>query len=275
MAIFLLSWPRENSIPQAQRRSWNAFDFVGTILVIAAAVLVVFSFQNAGESFTNVWTSGVFLGPLISGIFCWVAVIAWGYIVENKSWARHLAPTFPISLFRNRFYASGALATLFIGFPYFTLIFSFPMRAQVVSGKSALESGIRLLPMLGTTAFGTALGGKLNSTKNYLFPTLSVGALLMVLGCGLLTMVHGSEDDAKAMGFLAFAGLGFGFSTTAATILVGLEAPIKNSCKWRAQSVMNYCMLMIWNSSGSWDFGTDENLGRKLGDCGVNGFASK
>ena len=239
LAIFLLSWPRENSIPQPERRSWKAFDFFGTILVIAAAVLVVFSFQNAGESFTNVWTSGVFLGPLVSGIVCWIAVIAWGYMVENRPWARHLAPTFPISLFRNRFYASGALATLFIGFPYFTLIFSFPMRAQVVSGKSALESGIGLLPMLGSTTFGTALGGKQKTKKNYLFPTLSVGALLMMLGCGLLTMVHGSEDDAKAMGFLVFAGLGFGFSTTAATILVGLEAPINNSCKSRARSMMN------------------------------------
>lgn len=231
MAIFLLSWPSGTASRQTYRRSWKTFDYFGTFLVIAAAVLVVFSFQNAGESHITIWAQPVFLAPLLCGAVCWIAVVAWGLLLDRKPWARHLAPAFPLSLFRNRFYATNAVTTLFLGFPFFVIIFSFPMRAQVVSGRSALNSGLRLLPMLCTTAVGSAVSGKLNAKKNFLFETLVVGCSLMLLGCGLLTTVHGRSDDTKALGFLTFSGLGYGLATAAATILVSVEVPLAETGK--------------------------------------------
>ncbi|KAM3427807.1 hypothetical protein NHJ13734_008852 [Beauveria thailandica] len=47
--------------------------------------------------------------------------------------------------------------------------------------------------------------------------------------CGLLSTVQGRADDAKALGFLVFAGLGFGLSTAAATMLVTFEATIADA----------------------------------------------
>lgn len=231
LAIFIFSWPckKDNG---AQRHSWKKFDYIGTILVMAAAILVVFAFQNAGESSSTIWTSATFIGPIVVGCVCWTFVVAWGIVLQSSPWGQTIAPAFPLQLFSNRYYAAGSLSTLLLGFPYLLIVFSFPTRAQVVSDKSALLSGLMLLPMLGTTAIGSALGGKLNSKKNYLFETLATGASLMTVGCGLLTLVGGSEDDAKAMGFLSFCGLGFGLSTSAATMLVTVEAPLFNSGKF-------------------------------------------
>ncbi|KFH42329.1 putative transporter-like protein [Hapsidospora chrysogenum ATCC 11550] len=227
VALFWLTWPGAEQLPTLQRRRWREFDALGSLLIIAASTLVVFAFQNAGESFGTVWAQAVFIAPLVLGICCWIALLLWGNLVTRRFGDR-IALVFPVNLFRNRVYASAALSTLLLGFPYLLLLFSFPLREQAVSGKSALAAGLMLLPMLGTTALGSVIVGKINTTRNYLFESLLAGAALMLLACGLLTLVSGPDDDPKALGFLTFAGLGFGLSTSAATMIAAVEAPIKD-----------------------------------------------
>jgi hypothetical protein len=238
LAIFLLSWPKPEDMPYVRVRSWKSFDYFGTLLIIAAAVLVVYAFQNAGESFYEVWNTAIFIAPLAAGVICWAGVFVWSYMLDKGVFGKGFAPAFPFRLLRNRHYSAAAISTLLMGYPFLLLIFSFPMRAQVVSGKSALVSGLMLLPMLGTSALASAISGVVNSKKNFLFETMATGASLMVLGCGLLTTVHGSEDDSKAMGFLAFTGLGFGLATASATMLVSFEAPLADAGKFA--SCRNY-----------------------------------
>ncbi|KAM4055668.1 major facilitator superfamily protein [Hirsutella rhossiliensis] len=226
LSIFLGTWPKVDQLPAIQRRAGKDFDYAGSFLVIAASVLVVYAFQIAGEVTESVWGNAIFIAPLAAGVVGWIALLTWEHVVETRLDQR-FAPAFPISLFRNRAYAAGAASTLFLGYPYLLLIYSFPLRAQVVSGKSALVAGIMLLPMLGTSALGSAISGKVNSKRNFLWETLLVGATLMTLGSGLLTTISGAKDDSKALGFLTFSGLGFGLSTAAATILVTVEAPAR------------------------------------------------
>ncbi|KAJ0415446.1 major facilitator superfamily domain-containing protein [Aspergillus carlsbadensis] len=233
LLIFFLSWPKPEHLPTATKRSWREFDYIGSLLVIAAAVLVVFPFQNAGESpdsnsdSNSAWSTAAFIAPLTIGLILWLAVITWGYIsTHNATLRTRLAPTFPITLFANRTYTAAALSTLCIGYPYFMLSYAFPLRAQVLDEKSPLLAGIMLLPMLGATAVGSILVGVLSKTRNYLFETMLAGACFMTLGGGLLTTVDGSGDDAKALGFIVFVGLGFGLSVAAATMLTALEVPI-------------------------------------------------
>ncbi|GIJ90530.1 hypothetical protein Asppvi_009487 [Aspergillus pseudoviridinutans] len=225
LIIFFLSWPKAEHLPSTIRRSWKEFDYVGSILIIAAAVLVVFSFQSAGESPGTTWGTSLFIAPLTVGLVLWLALLAWGYLA-GRVFEDRLAPTFPIGLFRNRAYAAAAASTLFLGYPYFIINYAFPLRAQVVDDKSPLLAGIMLLPMVGSTAVGSILAGVLSRTKNYLFETMLVGACLMTLGVGLLTIVHDAGDDAKALGFIVFAGLGFGLNVASATMLTAVEVPI-------------------------------------------------
>ncbi|KAL2855791.1 major facilitator superfamily domain-containing protein [Aspergillus pseudodeflectus] len=230
LIIFFLSWPRAEHLSSMTRRSWREFDYVGSLIIIAAAVLVVFSFQNAGESRDATWGTAAFIAPLTIGLILWLALIAWEYLAIHALEAR-LAPTFPITLFQNRAYTAAALSTVCIGYPYFMLNYAFPLRAQIIGDKSPLVAGVMLLPMLGATAAGSILAGVLSRTKNYLLETMLVGACLMTLGVGLLTIVDDSgdddaDDDAKALGFIVFAGLGFGLHVAAATMITAFEVPI-------------------------------------------------
>ncbi|EGX95783.1 MFS multidrug transporter, putative [Cordyceps militaris CM01] len=227
--ILWLCWPSEEHYIPAKRLLWKNFDYFGTFLIIAAAVLVVFAFQKAGTHELDTFNRAAFIAPITIGLLCWIAVFGWAFLAHKGKLKPDLVPALPFDLFRNRFYTSAALTTLLIGFPYLQIIFTFPTRAQIVSGKSVLVSGLELLPMIGGSALGSVLGGMINGKKNFLFETIATGCCLTLLGCGLLSTVHGKADDAKALGFLVFAGLGFGLSTAAATMLVSFEASIANA----------------------------------------------
>ncbi|CAG9977868.1 unnamed protein product [Clonostachys byssicola] len=227
LVIFFLAWPKKESLPTYEVRKWTSFDVLGSFLTLAAPTLVVFSFQHAGEKKTPNWSHGDFLAPLIVGIALFFCLVIWERYLGNRANNR-FALAFPVELFKNRHYAAGAFSSLVLGFPYFIIVFSFPLRAQIVSGKDALIAGVMLLPMLGSTAVGTLAAGRLSSNTNRLFETLFAGACLLTLGCGLLSTVKGSGDDSKALGFLVFAGLGFGFTASASSMLANVEAPVRD-----------------------------------------------
>lgn len=242
MAIFFLSWPKPENLPSIPQHSWKQFDIVGSVLIISAAVLIVFPFQNVGESAQPAWSSAMFIAPLIVGIVLWFALVVWSY-VGPKVYKNRLALVFPVALFYNRPYAVAALSTLFLGYPYFVLTYAFPLRAQVVDDRSSLIAGIMLLPMLVASAIGSILAGVVSKTKNYLFETMLVGAVMMTLGTGLLTMVRNAGDESKALGFIVFTGFGFGLSVASCTIMTSLEVPIVDYGKLSLINPFPYTML--------------------------------
>lgn len=195
------------------QRSWKSFDYTGSILFVAASVLIVSAFQNAGMSTTSrFWSSALFVCPIVIGLICTVALFTWEYTMEH-----HFMPIFPPSLLRNRFYASGLLTTLFMGFPLFMLIFSVPLRAQLVSSKSPLQAAIALLPMLGASAMGCVIAAAVNSKRAFFFESMLTGSASSVLGCTLLTTISDAGDDKELLGYTTIVGLGIGLSISAAT----------------------------------------------------------
>ncbi|KAI0012220.1 major facilitator superfamily transporter [Xylariaceae sp. FL0662B] len=227
MLLFYVTWPKPQYLPSVKRRSWGELDYFGSLLLIAAAVLVVFPFQNA-EGATDQWSQAIFIAPVIAGVVSWAGLLLWSIFIEQR-WGDEIAAAIPMCLLRNRAYASAALHTMFIGFPYMVIVYTFPQRLQVVHDKDALISGIMLLPMLGSSAVGSIVSGKLNGEKDRTFETLLVATGFMVLGCGLLSTLSSSYDvEQKALGFLVFVGLGFGMAVSTTTMLAAFQSPIKD-----------------------------------------------
>ncbi|KAI0442121.1 major facilitator superfamily transporter [Xylaria telfairii] len=227
LLLFLMMWPKPQYLPNLERRSWRELDYLGSFMLIAATVLVVFPFQNAGGA-VGQWGQAIFLAPVIVGVIAFLGVFAWSLFLYRR-WGDKIAAALPMSLLRNRIYSSAALNTTFLGFPYIAIIYAFPIRCQVVNGKDALIAGVMLLPMLGSSAIGSVISGKVNGREDRSCGTLVVATSLMTLGCGLLTTVSGSVGlEAKALGFLVFVGLGFGLSVTTTTILAALQSSIRD-----------------------------------------------
>ncbi|PSS02246.1 major facilitator superfamily transporter [Coniella lustricola] len=227
MLLFYAAWPKAEHLPTLQQRSWRDLDFLGSFLVVAAAVLVTFAFQSAGTDVeaNNPWISGLFIGPLVTGSICWVGLFLWQHVFE-RTWPRKMA-AIPLGLFRNHIFAAAALHTVFLGFAYLAALYAIPLRLQVVNSKSPIMAGVMMLPMLGATGVGSVLTGILSSKTNRLFETMTFGAVLVTLGLALESTVSDSQVlEQKFLGFLVLLGLGIGMINSAATIFTTIEAPI-------------------------------------------------
>lgn len=138
--------------------------------------------------------------------------------------------------------AGAALHTMLVGFPFLLCVYAFPLRFQAVYGRSALQAGLMLLPMLAASAVGTSAAGALNGRANWLFETLMAAGAAMLLGCGLeMTAGDGSDGlEPKELGFLVFVGLGFGMSAAGATMIAVTEAPM-----WEHGSFLFFFPLIL------------------------------
>ncbi|KAH7173618.1 major facilitator superfamily domain-containing protein [Fusarium flagelliforme] len=242
LAIFVIAWPKAEYLPSQQKRAWKELDLLGSLLAIAAAVLIVFSFQNAGTEPSNQgWNTAMFIAPLICGLFACGLLVSWQIFIQHR-WYDRFAPAFPVNIFRNRVYSTAVINTLLNGFPYLLLIYAIPLRFQVVSGKSALVAGVMLLPMLGSSAIGSIVAGKINNTKNYTFESLLIGSCFMTLGCGLLVSLSHESEDAKLLGYMTFCGLGFGLTVASSTMLSMVEVPIRDYAP--AQGILSQVRLL-------------------------------
>ncbi|CAN8102799.1 unnamed protein product [Discula destructiva] len=227
MALFFLSWPPTKYLPTIERRSWKHLDFVGSFLVIAAAVLVTFAFQNAGtdQDTAGPWAKGSFVGPLVAGLVCWVAVFIWERIFEHF-WSSKMAAV-PLVLYRSHVFTCTSLSTMFLGFAFLATLYAVPLRLQVVNQQSSIMAGVWMLPMLAATGMGSIVTGALSKKKDRLAETMTVATIMVTLGLALETTVSDSERlEPKFIGFLVLVGLGYGMITSAATIFTTLEAPI-------------------------------------------------
>ena len=222
LALFCIAWPKPSQLRPTPQRRLGELDFLGCVLMIAASVLVVFSFQKAGLG-SDTWATALFLAPLLIGSLSWALLFGWEALVACR-WERSVAAIFPLRLLKHRVYMMTSLVTMVMGFPYFVIIYGLPMRFQVVNQKSALDAGVGLLPMLGGSAIGSMLGGVLSSKKNRAFETSVAGACLMVLGTAFMSTLSNTLDvEPKTYGYQVSAGLGFGLTVSTASFIAGVE----------------------------------------------------
>ncbi|EPE26442.1 MFS general substrate transporter [Glarea lozoyensis ATCC 20868] len=246
VALFLLAWPGTDTtyMRHAQRRSWKQLDILGAILIIAASVLVVFAFQEAGLHPSN-WKSALFIAPLLLGLLCYVLLYGWEVLV-SKRWEERFATMFPLRLIHRRVYMGYVLVTLIAGFPYFMIIYSLPTRIQVVNGKSQLIAGLSLLPMVGTVAIASTVAGVINTKRNLIFPILLASAIFSTIGAATLSTLENVENvEAKIYGFQVFIGLGFGLMVSTTSIGGMLE------CQFRDNTVAQGIIAQVRVLGGS------------------------
>jgi hypothetical protein len=99
-----------------------------------------------------------------------------------------------------------------------------PERLQIIHGDSALWAGVHLLPMLGSCAFGSFLGGAVSKQTNLTSQTLIAGNAFQVLGLSLILGFSPRLGLGLLLGCTAIYGLGVGLSFAACTMIAAIEA---------------------------------------------------
>lgn len=113
----------------------SAFDALGFVLLCAFLLFVLGGLANAQRAGLSL--GGVVIA-LVGSLVCGAAFIFWEL--------RHRSPMFDPAVFRSRVFAAASLVGFAYGMGLYGSTFLVPLFVQTISGYSALEAGLLLLP---------------------------------------------------------------------------------------------------------------------------------
>jgi len=175
------------------------------------------------------WASASVLIALIAGVAL-LGVFGWW---EHRS----PAPMLSLSLFRSNQFTSTNVVTFIIYGAIGGALFLLPIQLQQVSGYSALQAGIALLPV---TAITLALSARSGALAARIGPRLqmSVGPVLVGVGIGLFVLIgpSGTYLTEVLPGVVVF---GFGLAVTVAPLTSTVMTAVPAEHSGMASAVNN------------------------------------
>jgi EmrB/QacA subfamily drug resistance transporter len=193
------------------RRAENVrIDYLGSALLAAGLTCLLLVATWGGTQYA--WDSAEILGLGVAAV-----VLLIGFVARER---RAAEPIMPLRLFRDPVF-DVVSATMFLTLlAFFAVIVFMPIYFQAVTGASATESGLLLLPMLLAGLASTAISGRVisRSGRYKRFPV--TGLALMTAGLGLLSQIDAGTGQATAALLLVVFGVGFGMVTQVLTIAI-------------------------------------------------------
>jgi EmrB/QacA subfamily drug resistance transporter len=185
-------------LPYTRRE--HSIDWLGSALLVSAVSTLLLAASWGGTEYP--W-----LSPQILALAA--AALVLGLLTVRQE-RRAVEPILPPSLFRNRVFAVCAAMALVIGISMFGAIVFMPLFLQVVSGASATNSGLLLVPlMVGVITSAVASGRTVARTGRYrVFPI--AGTSITAVGFGLLATMGTGTSLAVAGLWMLIVGAGIG-----------------------------------------------------------------
>ncbi|HWC38869.1 MAG TPA: MFS transporter [Acidimicrobiales bacterium] len=185
------------------------------------------------------WMSPRVIGGMVAGIVILAAFLAWELYTDH--------PMLNLGFFRNRRFSSACAAVSLVMFGLFGALFVLTQHLQFVMGYSALEAGIRFIPLAGMLL----LGGPLSTLLVRRFGTKAVAAGGMTIVAGafawMATVTDGSPYLAHILGPILLMGLGMGL-----TMAPAIEAIMGSLPRAQAGvgSAMNSSVMQVGGALG-------------------------
>jgi EmrB/QacA subfamily drug resistance transporter len=202
-------------VPGTLRRVHHKIDYLGTLLLSAAATSLILLTSLGGTTYAWASTPIYILG--IAG----VVLIALFILAERRA----AEPILPLHLFKTRVFSVTSVVGFIVGFGMFGAITYLPAFFQVVRGISPTISGVYLLPLMaGLLLVSITSGQVIARTGRYrVFPIVGTG--LMTIGLFLLSrMTPSSSTLFDALGMLVL-GMGLGGVMQVLVIIVQNGVP--------------------------------------------------
>ncbi|MGO9543716.1 MAG: MFS transporter [Rhodomicrobium sp.] len=120
--------------------------------------------------------------------------------------ARTAQPMLPLSLFAHRMFALTSLIGLLVNIAFYGLIFVLSLYFQTVEGRSAFETGLAFVPMMGVVLPANLLAARMS--ERFGAPAaISAGAAISAAGCAALWGIADSTPYwALAVQLIAIGG---------------------------------------------------------------------
>ncbi|MGH7749030.1 MAG: MFS transporter, partial [Candidatus Dormibacteria bacterium] len=178
----------------------HSIDVAGAALLAAGVTCLVLLTTWGGTQYA--WGSPEIIGMGIA------TVVALGLFVLVES--RASEPILPLHLFRKRVFTVASAVGFIVGLALFGTITYLPLFLQLVTGASATNSGLLLLPLMGGLLTSSIISGQVISrTGRYrVFPI--AGTALMCVGMFMLSRIDAHTTQGIVSADMVVLGLGLG-----------------------------------------------------------------
>ena len=204
-------------VPGTLRRVHHKIDYLGTLLLSAAATSLILLTSLGGTTYA--WNSAPIYILGVAGVLLIAAFI----LAERRA----AEPILPLHLFKTRVFSVTSVVGFIVGFGMFGAITYLPAFFQVVRGISPTISGLYLLPLMaGLLLVSISSGQIIARTGQYrVFPIAGTG--LMTVGLLLLHFMSPSTSTVfDALGMLV---LGMGLGGVMQTLVIIVQNGVPHS----------------------------------------------
>ena len=182
--------------------------------------------------------------------------------------------TCPPRIISQRSVASGFFFVFSLGGAFFTIVYYLPIWFQAIQGVSAVESGIRNLPMILGVVVMSIVSGVGITTLGYFTPFIILSSILMSIGAGLLSTFRVNTGSGEWIGYQIIAGCGVGLGIQTPiiaiqTVLPLQDVPVGTSIVRKCTSV---AFLFFAHSLLTWSSFCTDTRGRNLRLRGAEHF---
>jgi EmrB/QacA subfamily drug resistance transporter len=178
----------------------HAMDYLGAAL-LAADLTAIVLFTSLGGT-TWAWGSPQIVGLIVASIVLLPAFV----LVERRA----AEPILPLSLFRNRTFATTSAVGFIVGFALFGAVTFLPLYLQVTKGSSPTRSGLELTPLMAGLLVTSILSGNVITRWGKYRPFPIAGTAVMSVGLFLLSRLEADTPTWQVLGAGIVLGLGLG-----------------------------------------------------------------
>ncbi|KDN71392.1 putative major facilitator superfamily transporter [Colletotrichum sublineola] len=184
-------------------------DIKGTIALIPGVVCLLLALQWGGIKYA--WNAPRSIILMVLAAVLLLVFVAIQVLLPETA-------TIPPGIIKQRSIVFSAWISFFFGGQLMIFLYFIPVYLQAIKGFSAIESGIRILPLiLSITIFG-AISGTVTTRIGYYNPVLILGACVMAIGGGLLTTLTVKTEVGQWSAYQVIYGMGVGLSSQVANL---------------------------------------------------------
>ncbi|OTA69676.1 putative efflux pump [Hypoxylon sp. EC38] len=207
--------PKDETLMERIKR----FDPIGTIVFMPSIICLLLALQWGGREYP--WKSGRVIALFVVFGVLMLAFIYVQHIQQDNA-------TVPPRIMRKRTIWSSSLFAFGVGSGFFIMVYYIPIWFQSVQGVSAVDSGIRNLPMLISVVIFSMAAGVAVTVFGYYAPFMVIGTVLMSIGGGLLSTWKPDTTTGTWIGFQILFGAGVGLSMQQPLMAVQTVLDIKD-----------------------------------------------
>ncbi|KAK3367530.1 major facilitator superfamily domain-containing protein [Podospora didyma] len=211
------------------RQIHKFLDLVGFALFAPAVVMFLLALQYGGNQYP--WRSSQVIGLFIGSGLNAIVWLVWNYYKGDDA-------LIPVSMAKRRIvWVSSLNYGLFIAV-IFGGVFYLPIYFQAIKEKSAMLSGVYILPNIGPQLFSTIMTGVLVGKVGRVPPFALFSAATIAIGAGLYGTFQPDTSTGKWIGYQILSGFGQG---------VGFQMPmiaVQNDIK--PEHLAEATSLLVW-----------------------------